>query len=162
MGGVTLGPKAGVMQMGSTVQAGSAPAKFKVRIVAAAGHGVGLLVGLPRLCNLTGSWFGIPVVPACCHHWQLSANDLRVPMLRPRPACRPSLAGSLCAWWRAAGCGAGCTERWSSRWGAGVRLLLGGWRRGWEGGGGWSCGLSLTLLRLAAGSPASLTPHSTD
>lgn len=30
MGGVTLGPKAGVMQMGSTVQAGSAPAKFKV------------------------------------------------------------------------------------------------------------------------------------
>lgn len=33
VGGFTLGPKAGVMQMGGSVQAGAAPAKFKVRLL---------------------------------------------------------------------------------------------------------------------------------
>lgn len=74
--GFSLGPKAGVMQMGSNVQAGAAPARFKVRIALRSARGmqcavvcVPLLLGVRPLHQACAM--------ACCLRLlcQLSGND---------------------------------------------------------------------------------------
>ena len=84
-GGFTLGPKAGVMQMGSEVQAGAAPAKFKVRCAhGGAGAGAHGLLQAPQGCG--GRLFGRGAVQPlhCC--WEAAHSMLRIPTCS-QPRC---------------------------------------------------------------------------